>query len=345
VWKRKGKRGRGEGKIRENIVTTLHTTVVSLLVGFLLALLTACGSGEVRFLSIATGGTGGVYYPYGGGLANLINRHIEGIQAVAEVTSASVENIALIASREADIAFVLADTAYQAYTGSGSFESRKLDQIRVLASLYPNALQIVALEDSSIQRLGDLVGQRVSVGAPGSGTDLTARTVLSALSIGYDRFVPLRLNFNETADALRDGRIDVGIWSSAPPTGSIVDLATSRPIRLIPFSREEMEKALATGPVYSRYTIPAKTYPGQKEDTLTIGTPNLLIVHEAMEEELVFQILNLLYDQIEYLTSVHSAARHTVPKYTLSTAPIPLHRGARRYFENNGYDIPQRLLE
>lgn len=324
---------------------TFHTSLVYLVLILLLYPSIGCGSGEGRFLSIATGGTGGVYYPYGGGLAELINRYVEGIRAVAEVTSASVENTALVASGEADIGFVLADTAYQAYNGTGPFENRGLDQIRALASIYPNALQIVTLEESSIHRLEDLVGHRVSVGAPGSGTEVTARTLLNAFSLAYDQFQPMRLNFNETADALRDGRIDAGIWSAAPPTGSILDLATSRSIRFISFSPDEIEKALAADPVYSRYTIPAGTYPDQGADVLTVGTPNLLIVHESMDEELVSQILETLYDQIEYLISVHPAARHTVPAYTLETAPIPLHSGARRYFENNGHDIPSRLLE
>lgn len=329
----------------EEIVRTHHKNPLYLFLILLLCPFIGCSSGDERLMSIATGGTGGVYYPYGGALAELINRHVEGVRAVAEVTSASVENAALVSSGEADIGFALADTAYQAYSGTGIFENRKLDQIRVLASIYPNALQVVTLENSSIYRIQDVIGHRVSVGAPGSGTELTARTVLAAFSISYDRFQPTRLNFNETADALRDGRIDAGIWSAAPPTGSILDLATAREIRLVSFSAEELKKALATDPVYFRYTISAGTYPGQEEEILTTGTPNLLIVHKEMDEELGYQILRTLYDQLDYLISVHPATRHTVPGYTLETAPIPLHRGTRRYFQSNGYELPSHLEE
>lgn len=336
---------RKTGANGRKIVRTLFENPLFLILILILCPLTGCGSTDERFMSIATGGTGGVYYPYGGGLAELINRHVEGTRAVAEVTSASVENAALVAAREADLGFVLADTAYQAFHGTGPFENRGLSQIRVLAAIYPNALQIIALEDSSIYHLQDLVGHRISVGAPGSGTEVTARTLLNTFSISYQQITPMRLNFNETADALRDGRIDAGIWSAAPPTGSILDLATSRALRLISFSPEQIEKALAADPVYSRYIIPAGTYPDQREDVLTVGTPNLLIVHESMDEELVYQIIQTLYDRIDYLISVHPAARHTVPEYTLEKAPIPLHRGARRYFENHGYEIPARLVE
>jgi hypothetical protein len=157
-------------------------------------------------LSIATGGTGGVYFPMGGGIAELINNHVEGYSAVAEVTGASVENMGLISRGDSDFAFALADTVIQAYTGTGAFEGRQLPELRALASIYPNAIQIVALADSGITSLADLRGKRVSVGAPGSGTEVNAQAILTANGITYDDITPERLNFNETADALRDGR-------------------------------------------------------------------------------------------------------------------------------------------
>ncbi|EWG98900.1 immunogenic protein [Halomonas sp. BC04] len=194
-------------------------------------------------LSIATGGTGGTYYPYGGGLAELINNHIEGASAVAEVTGASVENMGLVWRGDSDVALALADTVFQAYSGTGDFEGRQLENIRALASIYPNAVQLVTLADSDVHTLSDLVGKRVSVGAPGSGTELNARALLEANGISYDDFTPQRLNFNETADAIRDGDIDAGFWSVGPPTSSILNLATTRDIRLVGFSDEEIENA------------------------------------------------------------------------------------------------------
>ncbi|MCH8506623.1 MAG: TAXI family TRAP transporter solute-binding subunit, partial [Ectothiorhodospiraceae bacterium] len=179
-------------------------------------------------LSIATGGTGGVYYPIGGGLAELINRHIDGYSAVAEVTGASVENMGLIFRGDSDLALVLADTAYQAYNGTGAFEGRQIENTRALASVYPNAVQLVTLAGSGVESVQDLKGKRVSVGAPGSGTELNARALLEANGLSYDDIRVQRLNFNETADALRDGDIDAGFWSVGPPTSSILNLATTR---------------------------------------------------------------------------------------------------------------------
>lgn len=159
-------------------------------------------------LSIATGGTGGVYYPMGGGLAEVINNHVAGYSATAEVTGASVENMGLIATGDADLAIGLADTVVQAYSGTGRFEGQQLPMVRGLASLYANMIQIVALESAGIRSLQDLRGKRVSIGAPGSGTEVNASAILEANGITYDDIDEQRLNFNETADALANGDID-----------------------------------------------------------------------------------------------------------------------------------------
>ena len=161
-------------------------------------------------LSVATGGTGGVYYPMGGGLAEVINNHVEGYTATAEVTGASVENMGLVATGDADLAIGLADTVYQAQTGTGRFEGQQLEMVRGAASLYANKIQIVTLADSGITSLDDLKGKRVSIGAPGSGTEVNAEQVLTAAGITYDDIDEQRLNFNETADALNNGDIDAG---------------------------------------------------------------------------------------------------------------------------------------
>ena len=191
-------------------------------------------------LSIATGGTGGVYYPMGGGLAEVINRHIEGYSATAEVTGASVENMGLIATGDADLAIGLADTVYQAQSGTGRFEGQPLSMIRGIASLYANMVQIVTLADSGITSIQDLKGKRVSIGAPGSGTEVNANAILGAVGISYDDMDEQRLNFNETADALANGDIDAGFWSVGAPTSSILTLATTNSIVMIELSADEM---------------------------------------------------------------------------------------------------------
>lgn len=297
-------------------------------------------------LSIATGGTGGVYYPIGGGLAELINQHIEGYSAVAEVTGASVENVALIHRGDSDIAIGLGDSVYQGFTGTGQFEGRQADSLRVLASVYPNAVQIVVPAESDIQSLEDLRGKRVSVGAPGSGTELNARALLEAVGMTYeDLAAAQRLNFNETADALRDNDIDAGIWSVGPPTSSIMNLTATRNIRLIPITEEQVAAAREIEPIFAPYTLPSGLYDGVNEDVPTVGIPNVWFVSEEMDEELAYELTKLLYDRHADLVAIHSAANDTTVEFTMSSSPIPLHAGALRYYEEIGAEIPDNLRE
>lgn len=294
-------------------------------------------------LSIATGGTGGVYYPIGGGFAEMINNHIEGAQATAEVTGASVENMGLIMRGDADLALALADTVYQAYNGSGDFDGRQIENTRALASVYPNAVQLVTLAESDIETIADLAGKRVSVGAPGSGTELNARAVLEANGISYEDFTPQRLNFNETADAIRDGDIDAGFWSVGPPTSSILNLAATRDIRLIGLSDEEVANAQEAEAVFAPYELAAGMYDGMDEAVQTIGIPNVLVVNSDMDEELAYQLTQLLFENTDELIAVHPAANDTTVEFTMNSTPVPLHPGAIRYFEEVGADIPDRL--
>jgi TRAP transporter TAXI family solute receptor len=295
-------------------------------------------------LSVATGGTGGVYFPYGGGVAEVINRHVEGFTATAEVTGASVENMNLIATFESDMGLALADTVYAAFHGTAPFEDAPFPEARTMIAIYPNAVQLVTLADSGITSLADLRGQRVSVGAPGSGTEVSAQTILAANGITYDDFTPERLNFNETADALRDGDIAAGFWSVGPPTSSIMNLAATRAIRIIPLSEEEIANAIEAEPTFAPYTLPAGTYEGVDVDVPSISTPNVIVVHADMDADLVYEIVKAIYDNVDELIAIHPAANDTTVEFTLTSSPIPLHPGTIRYLEEIGAEIPDRLL-
>ena len=313
------------------------------------ALLVASGGAAAQSsggetLSIATGGTGGVYYPIGGGFAEVIGRHLDGYSAVAEVTGASVENMALIHRGDANMALVLADTAYQAYHGQGQFEGRRqVSNTRALASIYPNVIQIVLPGDSDVQSLQDLKGKRVSVGAPGSGTEVNSRAVLESNGITQNDFNAQRLNFNETADALRDGDIDAGLWSVGPPTSSIMSLAATRPIRVLSLTEEERANAIEREPVFASFTMPGGMYEGVDEPVTTLGIPNVLIVNADMPEDLAYDLTKLLFEKKDELVTVHAAAENLSVEFTLDSTPVPLHPGAIRYFEEIGADVPDRL--
>lgn len=294
-------------------------------------------------LSIATGGTGGVYYPIGGGLAEIINNHIDGYAATAEVTGASVENMGLIATGDADVALALADTVQQAFTGTGKFEGQQLPMVRSIGVAYANMVQIVALEGSGITSLQDMVGKRISIGAPGSGTEVNAEQILSANGISYDDIDEQRLNFNETADALANGDIDAGFWSVGAPTSSILNLATTNKIVIIALSDEELAAADAANPVFATTTLAGGTYVGVDNDVKVIGVPNVLVVSSDMSDDLAYAITSAMFENIAELQAVHPAANETTVELALTASPIPLHPGAIRYFEETGATIPDAL--
>ena len=294
-------------------------------------------------LSIATGGTGGVYYPMGGGLAELINAHVEGYSATAEVTGASVENMGLIATGDADIAFALADTVKQAYDGTARFEGQQLEMTRALASVYANMVQIVALADSGITSLEDLRGKRVSVGAPGSGTEVNAEAILSANGITYEDIEEQRLNFNETADALANGDIDAGFWSVGAPTSSILNLATTNDIVIIELTDEQFAAAQGADPTFARTTLPGGTYEDAPSDIAVLGVPNVLVVSSEMPDDLAYAITKAMFENIADLRAVHPAANETTVEFTMVATPVPLHPGAIRYYEEAGVQIPDAL--
>ncbi len=294
-------------------------------------------------LSVATGGTGGVYYPMGGGLAEVINNHVEGYTATAEVTGASVENMGLVATGDADLAIGLADTVYQAQTGTGRFEGQQLEMVRGVASLYANMIQIVTLADSGITSLDDLKGKRVSIGAPGSGTEVNAEQVLTAAGITYDDIDEQRLNFNETADALANGDIDAGFWSVGAPTSSILNLATTQDIVVIELTDEQIAAAQEIQPLFAKTPLAGGIYEGVDEDTTVLGVPNVLVASSEMSDDLAYAITKAMFDNIADMQAVHPAANQTTVEFTLSATPIPLHPGAIRYYEEAGAEIPEKL--
>jgi len=294
-------------------------------------------------LSIATGGTGGVYYPMGGGLAEVINNHVEGYSATAEVTGASVENLGLIATGDADLAIALADTVAQAYAGTGRFEGQQLPMVRGLASLYANMIHIVALEGSGITSLEDLRGKRVSIGAPGSGTEVNTGAILAANGITYDDIEEQRLNFNETADALGNGDIDAGFWSVGAPTSSILNLATTQNVVIIALSEAELAAAMAADPTFALTTLPGGSYNGVADDITVLGIPNVLTVSSEMSDEVAYQVTKAMYENISEMRAIHPAANETSVEFTMSATPVPLHPGAIRYYEEIGATIPDKL--
>jgi hypothetical protein len=312
--------------------------VLAVLVCFGIALFCVqqAGAQQKTRLTIGTGGTGGVYYPYGGTLAEIINQKVPNVNATAEVTGASVENVRLIGKKDIALGLAMNDTVYQAYKGEGKFQGHKIDSLRTIIQMYPNLYHVVTLKKYPIKKISDLKGKKVSVGAPGSGTEYKTNLVFPVLGISYKDIKVYRLSFAENATQLKDGIIEVGIWSVAPPTSSIIDLSTTHDIQFIPFSKEEVEKVEKAYPYYSDWVIPKDTYKGQTADVQTIAVWNSVVCHKDMSEDMAYKITKAIFENKQMLVATHKIAEFTVPEASAKKSPIPVHPGALKYYKEIG---------
>jgi len=298
---------------------------------------------KTTFIGIGTGGTGGIYYPYGGGVAEIWSKYVPGIQAVAEVTGASVENVKLADKGETVIGEVMGDVADAGYNGLGKFKGKKHD-ILSMAVMYPNLLQVVTLKNSGITNIEQVKGKRISSGSPGSGTNFMAEAVLKAVDIPLDSFKDSRLSFTETANALRDGTIDVGFWSVGPGTSSILDLATTHDIVIIPITPEQTQKVLAANDTYASVDLAGGVYRGVDKPVPTIGVWNVMICQKSLAEDMVYKLVAALYEHNDYLRKIHPSAAYTTPENAVKYSPIPLHPGTIKYLEEKGIMVPAKLM-
>jgi uncharacterized protein len=291
----------------------------------------AAGGNE---LTIATGGTGGVYYPLGGGLADVIGENLDGYTASVQETNASVDNMLLIGSGGADIAFTLADTAGDAVTGTGDDFADGPIEACALALIYNNSTQIVTSSDAGITSINDLSGKRVSLGSPGSGTEVIALRILEAAGIDPDADIERQqLGVDETVAGLRDGTIDAGFWSGGLPTGALVDYATTGEMVLIPHAEYTQDLVEAYGEYYVEDVIPADTYEGQSEDVAVISVPNVLVVNTSMDEQLQQDLTRLLFEQKDALVDVHPAAEALDPAVAQEIPFMEVCPGAQAYYD------------
>ena len=292
------------------------------------------GAPRAQFISIATGGTGGVYYPYGGGLAKVLNENLPSIRATAEVTAASVDNLKLIRDGKADVAFALADTVADAVNGRGAFAGAPVPAAS-LAVLYANYTHLVTLASSGINRVADLRGRRVSTGSPGSGTEVIALRVLRAAGVDPDADVTRQgLGASESADALKDGKIDAFFWSGGLPTAAVQDLSHSSgiTIRLIPTGDLVPALQKEHGPLYFTLQVPANAYPDVTVPVPVVGVANVLVVNRSMPEQLAYDITRILFEQQDDLAAIHPEARNLSLETAAKGSPADFHPGAARFY-------------
>lgn len=293
-------------------------------------------------ISIATGGSGGVYYPLGGGIAALISKYIPGTEATAEVTSASVDNMKLLYARKVALALTGPDIAWDASQGHLKGLDEKV-AVRTLLALYSNYMHVVALEGSGIRTVADLKGKRVSTGAPGSGTEVKGLRIMEAYGLSTkDLKSQERLGVAESAGAMKDRKIDAFVWDGGLPTAAVLDLAATpgTKMHLIPHGDAVAKMTAKYGPLYFVGVIPKGLYRGMDQDISVAAATNLLVVHERMDENLAYQITKLVLERTSDLAAVHKAATEITLKSAAIGSPVPFHPGALRYFKEKGVKVP-----
>jgi TRAP transporter TAXI family solute receptor len=301
----------------------------------LVAAAAGCAPADRTYLTIATAGTGGVYYPLGGALAQIYSAQLPGVIASAQSTVGSVFNVQAVQQGRADVAFTMGDIAWFAYDQGTEADPTPHTKLRAMAVLYPNTVQVVARRDSALGAIGDLRGQRVGVGAPGSGTEVSARVVIEAHGLSYADVTPDYLSFAEVAAQMQDRTLDAGVVTASFPVSAITDASMSVGIRLLPVGPEALARIQARYPFFKAATVPAGTYRGQDQDVPTVAVDNLLVVSADLDEALVYELTRILFASLDDLARTHVAARE-IDAARAGSAPIPLHPGAERYYRERG---------
>lgn len=287
------------------------------------------------FINVLTGGTSGVYYPLGAGLANIYGEKIDGVRTQVQSTKASVENMNLIQAGRGEIALALGDTVAAAWAGDeeAGFPA-KLDQLRGIAAIYPNYIQIVASKESKITEFAELKGASLSVGAPASGTELNSRAIFAAMDMSYDDLGKVEyLPFAESVELIKNRQLDATLQSAGLGVASIRDLASSLPITMVAVPAEVAENL---GAPYIAATIPAGTYDGQDADVPTVAISNYLVTNAGVSDDLAYAMTKELFENLDTLAASHQAAKLIKLENALNGMPIPLHPGAERYYREEG---------
>jgi TRAP transporter TAXI family solute receptor len=294
---------------------------------------------QAKTMSIGTGGTGGVYYPLGGAIANVLTKNLPGVQATAEVTGGSVDNLKLIASGQSEIGFSMADAALDALQGQDKFKSGKVP-LKTLLLLYPNRMHVVTIEGTGINTMADLKGRRVSTGSPGSATEVMAFRVIEAAGLDKDKDMKReRLSVAESVNAIKDRKIDAFFWVGGVPPAAVTDLAATPGVtmKLIDHADQVDKMNAKYGKLYTASTIPAGSYPGYTKPNTIAEVWNILVTGDKMSDDDAYAIVKTLVDKKPELVAVHKEAEaFALENQDEKRSPIPFHPGALRYFKEKG---------
>jgi TRAP transporter TAXI family solute receptor len=294
-------------------------------------------------VSIATGGTGGVYYPLGGGMAAVLSKYVQGMQATAEVTGGSVANLQLIGTGKPYLAMTMVDAGLDAYKGQDKFTGKPVP-VRTLMVMYPNRMHVVSIEGRGVAKMADLKGKRVSTGSGGSATEVMAFRVIEAAGLDKDKDMKReRLGVAESVNALKDRKIDAFFWVGGLPTAAVTDLANSPGVKIKMIDHANLVDAMNKkyGKLYVQDTIGKDVYKGMEADNKQATVMNLLVAHQNMDEKTAYDIVKAVFDHRDELIRVHKEAENfkLENQKTAAAGGIPWHPGALRYFKEKGVKV------
>jgi len=305
-------------------------------------LLGLAGAAQAQNLSIATGGTGGVYYPMGGGMAAVLSKYVPGMQATAEVTGGSVANLQLIGTGKPYIGLTMADATLDAYKGQDKFTGKPV-AVRTLMILYPNRMHVVSIEGTGVTKITDLKGKRVSTGSGGSATEVMAFRVIEAAGLDKDKDMTReRLGVAESVNALKDRKIDAFFWVGGLPTAAVTDLANTPGVKIRMIDHASLVPAMNKkyGNLYVEDVIPKSMYKGMETDNHQATVMNLLVANQNMDDKTAYNIVKAMFDHRDELIRVHKEAQNfKLENQKGSASPIPWHPGAVKYFAEQGIKI------
>ncbi|MGQ9693592.1 MAG: TAXI family TRAP transporter solute-binding subunit [Thermodesulfobacteriota bacterium] len=313
----------------------IYFTVAVCLI-FNLALVNESGA-QRKFLTLASGSPGGVYYPLGGGMAVIIQKTTD-LRCAAESTGASVENSRLVGNQESDMGMVMGSIAFKAIQGLEPFKEKL--PLLALFQMYPAPEHVVTISGKGIKTIKDLRGKKVSIDVPGSGCAVMAKAILEEYGFNLDKDLTIaHLSQSESVQALKDGVVDAVFFNFAYPGSAVLDLAATRDIVLIPVEPLMADKIVKKFPYYLKITIPAKTYPKVDYDVLCLGDSNVLVANKKMEPEVAYKVVKAIFENVHKgkwaLINIHPIAAQLTPQNAVNS-PIPLHPGAMKYFKEVG---------
>lgn len=298
--------------------------------------LTGCNGTKNKNYILATGGTSGTYYPFGGAIANIWNTKIEGMNVTAQATGASAENLRLINKGEAEFATVQNDVMDYAYNGTDLFAGEKLSNIMTIGTMYPEVVQIAVSKDSGIKSVADFRGKRISVGDAGSGVEFNAKQIMEGYGLSFADIKKNNLSFKESAEAIQNGTLDGCFITAGVPNSALQELAFTAGLILIPVSGAEADKICAKYGYYTKTIIPGGTYKGTDEDTEALAIKCTLAVSSKLDENTVYDMTKALFSNLDELGRAHAKGKEVTAEAAITGVSVPFHPGAIKYYKEIG---------